>query len=336
RAVKCRNRCRHCYVSAGTVPFEHRVSATDILDITKKLSRMCTRKKNVFLFLHDDPFDYLDIESVIEKLWQKGFRSCLTAFPTHGAGILQWDDPSRRLRQLREYGVKTFQFTFHGLEEEHDWFVQRKGAFRKTMEVATLCIAAEFDVYWAVFVNTRNLADIPGLLKLLDQRSGENRTKLFLGTWTHSGSAIESEHLRPTIKQYESLPSALGDRLPKVHTEAYWVERAIAGDIAKFPRWQRSSLELSISETGVVTHAHSDNDAEIGKISQPLEVTVAKYLRTRSTLRTILAKRDKKALRGLANRHGDAQSEKVHTSLSAVRCWLARRRKSGGTAHVGS
>jgi len=289
------------------------------------VARVCTRKKNVSLSLYDDPFDHPEIEQIIQGLWRRRFRSSTTAMATHGAGILQWSDALTRLKRLKEYGVETFQFAFHGKEREHDWFVRRKGAFGDTLEAARLCAEAGFALYWALFLNARNILHIPALVESLSELSGTNETKLFLSTWTHIGNALGIEHLRPTAEQFQALRSQLGDLLPVAYTEAYWVDRAIAGDIESFPRFPPSSASLDISETGVITHALSDKERTLGTLRQPLEPMIARYLRTRCTLQTIGTDQDSTVLRRLARKHGDPASDKIHTSLSVLRCWIGRQ-----------
>ena len=325
RAVRCLNRCRHCYAGVGTTAFAGRPSAADVLGIVQKLSRLCTRKKGVSLCLYDDPFDHPEIETIIAGLWEKGFTSCTSIWATHGAGMLHWDDLSCRLRKLKTYGVDIFQFTFHGMEEEHDWFARREGAFGDTVRVAELCLEAGFTVYWAVFLSKRNLGDIPELVTLLDKISLGKKSTLLLSTWTYIGNAVEVENLRPSIDQYETLRPAIGARLPTPHTESYWVERGLAGDLSGFPQGSSSSACLSVSETGSITHALSDDDVEIGCLDGPLELTVARYLRTRSTCHDICDKRDRIALQVLAREYGNPTSNKIHTSVSMLRCWIGRQ-----------
>ncbi|HOF89014.1 MAG TPA: hypothetical protein PLZ36_13070, partial [Armatimonadota bacterium] len=157
---------------------------------------------------------------------------------TTGAGLAGRDDAVVALRRLRAFGYATLSFTLHGLEAHHDWFVGRKGAFQALMTANRHAVAAGLGVHWNVFLDRRNLPEIPELL-------ARGREEFGITAWldipAHRVSARlwRYESLRPDLQGVQRLLSQLDaavwegplkNRPLDAYTEGAWLQA-----------WQRCS-----------------------------------------------------------------------------------------------
>ena len=157
---------------------------------------------------------------------------------TNGYGIARSDDYRFMLERLRALGTKGISSTLHGLEEHHDWFARRNGAFRDTLLSAERAAEVGLEVHFNIWLDRQN---IPELAELLDSiHRFEDRIQreisIYIGTprfvvgvgetlWTY-----ESD-LRPRLSDLENLPPGveMGSLKPPYskYTENSWVEKIL-------------------------------------------------------------------------------------------------------------
>lgn len=330
RSARCSNRCRNCSIDGGRSCVNRVMPAAQILAGLERLSTLCSQQSEVRCLIYEDPFDHPEIEEIIELLWRRKFRNVIEHQATHGAGIARWTRPLVRLAALRKYGVRSFQFTFHGFGKNHDWFVCRDGAFDEIVLAAKRCLRAGFEVCWSVLANPRNLGEIEPLVAFLLGLSGARTRNLQIrcsdidrGRWPRA------KGLRLHLSDYERLQTNLGEYVGSANPESWWVAQALAGDLTRFPLMKNlaSFAHLRIEPDQRVWHDWSDLPAELGQLQMPLETIVSRYMAVPATEPQVLLTRDRPALRSLAERFGDPASNIVYSGRSIVSTWVARYRQ---------
>jgi MoaA/NifB/PqqE/SkfB family radical SAM enzyme len=112
--------------------------------------------------------------------------------------------------------TKACQITFFGLEENTDWGMRRRGAFRDQLLATQRCIEARIVPRWQLFITKRCLHELDDFLRLIDtlelQRSLEavgQSFEVFIGGMSPEGSGYEIDPLRPAEEDLRFIPQAL-------------------------------------------------------------------------------------------------------------------------------
>jgi len=219
----CPNRCRHCWL--GPLPNRRR-GENDLRRIAEAF-RNWTRPGESTPYLHE-----------VEALtWfrEPDYAAARGAYPNYRRLYelereLNGRPPSRfellsiwRLARdedyapwAREVGTTACQITFFGLEESQDWFYRRRGAFRDALLATERLLEAGIRPRWQLFLTTRLLPDLDGLLSLADHLRLRERSaalggefQLFMHTPGPDGEAMKIEHLRPTVEDLAQAPKWL-------------------------------------------------------------------------------------------------------------------------------
>lgn len=136
----CPNACRHCG-DEGSPPCGELMSFDEAKWVVEQFRDLTKSEppvaKNICTNLHHEPTAHPDFlalseynKEICEDMGCEELPECYSVLSTNGYGITHTDDYRQILRRLRELGTRMISSTLHGLEEHHDWFVRRKGAFR--------------------------------------------------------------------------------------------------------------------------------------------------------------------------------------------------------------
>ena len=156
---------------------------------------------------------------------------------TNGYGIARAENYREILQRLKDFGVKGISMPLHGLEEHHDWFAHRKGAFQDVLMTAERADEVGMGVYFNVWVDRRNIPHLSEVVdiigKLRDRVQSEVTQFIILPKFIVTGKDevrfYESE-LRPRLSDLEGLPPDMAPLEPPYdkYTESAWVERILA------------------------------------------------------------------------------------------------------------
>ena len=169
-ATGCACRCRHCYASASRkirAPIDA-ARAAEILDL---LPSLFERAEKCIVDIYYDLFDHPDVSGMIRLLHERDLYGYFVGLATHGGGLARSAEISAFLTEMREMGTEFVQLTCHGLEETHDWFVRRQGAFRDLIAAAHASREAGLRLSLVVFANKRNVHELPAMEVMEDARS---------------------------------------------------------------------------------------------------------------------------------------------------------------------
>lgn len=191
-AAGCANACRHCAVS-GEPPYGGFYSLDELRSIVEEWGP-------VFPYLEQTA--HPDFPEIVDpRIVGEGN----TILGTIGSGLAERDDYMAVFSRLRDFGYTDIFLTLHGLEEKHDWFVRRKGAFQTILKASRRAAEAGFWIIWTVFLDRRNLEDVPQLQALAKQEFGIPSLYLEVPRHRVSRRMWLYEELRPRLGDVQEL-----------------------------------------------------------------------------------------------------------------------------------
>jgi hypothetical protein len=223
----CPNRCRHCYLdtppaaTARMTEDEVRWAVEQIRAFKRPGEQQpLWREIRVSTWVREP--DYSDDYRRLYELENE-----LSGLPSQRA---EWEllsiwraarDPDYA-RWAHNIGVRVCQISFFGLENVTDWAHRRRGAFRDALIATERLLAAGIRPRWQWFFTKRIITDLPGLIELSRELRLRERCETLDGPFTlfihcpsPDGEGWNLEHLRPTLRDLERIPSWLRDQSEK-------------------------------------------------------------------------------------------------------------------------
>jgi len=233
--------------AVGSNPAEEPISFSDAKRVIGQFTELTKTKppvvKGVGFYPHYESTahpDFLSFWELMEKLSdesEEDTEESNSVLSTNGYGIARAENYREILQKLKNFGVKGISLPLHGLEEYHDCFAHRKGAFQDIFLAAERAVEVGMGVYFNVWVDRHNIphlsevTDIIGKLRNRVQSEVTQFTTLprFIVTGKDEVRSYES-NLRPRLSDLETLPSDMAPVEPPYdkYTESAWVERILA------------------------------------------------------------------------------------------------------------
>lgn len=185
-AAGCTNCCRHCG-SDGYPPHGGFFSLDELREL---------RAQGWQAFPYFEASAHPDFPAIL------GNDICgdeCSYWSTDGYGLVRASDPPAVLQELRGYGWDFISLTFHGLEQYHDWFVRREGAYAELIQTTRLGQENGFGIHWNLFLHSGNLAEISQTIEVARKiKGGDPWLELVVNhgnrrTWRY-------EKLRPSLR----------------------------------------------------------------------------------------------------------------------------------------
>jgi len=336
--LRCPNSCRHCYQETGGG--HYKLSLADIRRIVERLKGEA-ESAGVDLTVWPDgkePMahpEYFEIMAYLDDMFHMGKARGVV---TNGWSIAR--DPNFLVR-LREYNQKLerIQLTLTDLEDAHDRFVGRRGAFRD-LEIAAKRILAEgLKITWVYVAHGDNIDRLPAMSVWTHSRgfvAGDQSECVFLvkpqgrGRYLRRLRLGDLEHLPKRFRDMV-LAGATWGHMEGLKTEKDIVE-AILHDALPTGccceescyNSKASSLVLECEYNGdVYPPCHEDHPAFLlGNINRDsLETILDRY--TRDAIPALHARRVL-GLKELAVRHGRRDCDELHHGCSICRTLVNR------------
>ncbi|MCR5814572.1 MAG: 12,18-didecarboxysiroheme deacetylase [Desulfovibrio sp.] len=153
---RCNLRCVHCYAHAETLEGVDDISTEQALSMIDDLAAYGAP---VMLFSGGEPLVRKDLVDLARHATEKGMRAVIS---TNGTLITQ-----AKAKELKSVGLSYVGISLDGLEAVHDHFRGVSGAFAKALEGIANCQAEGLKVGLRFTMNKRNVAEIPGIFRLL-------------------------------------------------------------------------------------------------------------------------------------------------------------------------
>lgn len=220
-AMPCTNRCRHCWTQ-GSVR-NRRVPAQQVFFVLERLAQLQEDIPQVTFFLYDEPTNHPQFIEIMEWAAQMGLIGDQFFLPTNGSILAKASDET--WERLRKAGCDCLQLTVYGLEQTHDVFAGRRGAFQNI--VATTRRAREHGIEWYAGIvlhpgSVRELEDTIACVKDLDP-SGTSRVGWYPFLWQGRGKDAS----RVRAREYAQLPAEVRERRPFLVEEREAIDRIL-------------------------------------------------------------------------------------------------------------
>jgi len=156
---RCNLKCVHCYAHARDRAFDNELTTEEGKQLLDDLARYGVP---VVLFSGGEPLMRGDLAELAAHAVERGMRAVIS---TNGTLISR-----EKARILKNIGLSYVGISLDGMQEVNDRFRGLKGAFEAAMEGIENCKAAGIKVGLRFTINKFNLAEIPKMFQLLEER----------------------------------------------------------------------------------------------------------------------------------------------------------------------
>jgi 12,18-didecarboxysiroheme deacetylase len=206
---RCNLTCTHCYASVGQ-NVGNELSTAEALAVLDDLAAFgCP----VVLFSGGEPFVRPDILTLARYAVAKGLR---VVFSTNGTLI-----DEKLAAEIKAIGVSYVGISMDGMEEVHDRFRRRKGAFQQALAGIRLCREAGVKVGLRVTLTQDNVKDIPSIFDLMEAERIP-RLCLYHLVYCGRGAEIAALDLPPDVRR--ATLDLIIDRTKRLHDRGHPVE----------------------------------------------------------------------------------------------------------------
>ena len=154
---RCNLKCVHCYAQAVDVDGADAISTEKAREMIDDLA---SYGAPVMLFSGGEPLVRKDLVELASHATSKGMRAVIS---TNGTLISK-----EKARELKSVGLSYVGISLDGLKAVHDHFRGVPGSFKKALEGIANCQAEGLKVGLRFTINKRNVAEIPGIFRLLE------------------------------------------------------------------------------------------------------------------------------------------------------------------------
>ncbi len=182
---RCNLHCLHCYASSQDRPYPGELTTAEGLVLLADLAGFGVP---VVLFSGGEPLTRPDLFTLMWRARELGMRTVLS---TNGTLI-----GAAEAAALRAVGVSYVGVSLDGLERTHDRVRGARGAFQAALAGIKACQAAGLRVGLRVTVHRCNAAEVPELLRLMEEERID-RLCLYHLAYAGRGARIASYDLSP-------------------------------------------------------------------------------------------------------------------------------------------
>ncbi len=155
---RCNLTCKHCYSISADKDFAGELSTDEVFQVMADLKAY---RVPALVLSGGEPLLRPDIFEIAKGAKRLGFY---TALSSNGTLI-----DETLLPQIADVGFDYVGVSLDGLEETHDVFRRREGAFRQSLNGLRLCREAGLKVGVRFTLTQDNFHDLPGVLRLIDE-----------------------------------------------------------------------------------------------------------------------------------------------------------------------
>jgi len=180
---RCNLKCIHCYSNSADMDYPDELTTEEG---KKLIDDLAAFGAPVILFSGGEPLLRPDLLELAQHATDKGVRAVIS---TNGTLITK-----EIAAKLQKIGLSYVGVSLDGLEQTHDRFRGKKGAFAAAIEGIRNCREAGIKVGIRFTVNKHNLADVPAIFDLLRDEKIERMCFYHL-VYTGRGSKLREEDL---------------------------------------------------------------------------------------------------------------------------------------------
>jgi radical SAM protein with 4Fe4S-binding SPASM domain len=186
--TKCGHRCDHCYMYDPLTWPAERNHTLSLSDLFRSLDSLCEFEQKWeadighFAITGGDPLLRKDWKEFVRELRKRGKEVAMMGNPE----TLTEDN----IAALVDLGVKNFQLSLDGLEENHDRFRKDPGTFRRTIEKLALLKRAGIrcNVMFTLFPS--NAAELIPLLRFVAEHTAATSFSFDIGVYVGNAARL--------------------------------------------------------------------------------------------------------------------------------------------------
>ena len=325
----CPNRCKHCFV--GHSP---NLKIDDDSDI---------KVVNYFKPFFDEIKFYSwtrepDYTEDFESRWIKDCDISINSKPQRFelASFYKIVREPEYVKFLKKVGTKKVQISFFGLEENTDYFIGRKGAFKELLKATEILIDNEIAPRYQVFINKKNKNEIIKLIHLTEELGLKERCqkfgqefKLFINEGSPDGENRKLMDLRIDFEDIDKELISYYFDYENLKTESDFVE-ALKHDDTYLKYEYKDEMVLYISNTFDVYYNFTEMSPKwkIGNLINENKDELMRKILNLDVEAINIAK--KTPISYLINEYGDSNSKKVFSRNDYLHYLLLLHLDKGG------
>ena len=170
---RCNLTCKHCYATSADTDFPGELDTEQVYEVMRDLRAFGV---SVLILSGGEPLMRPDIFDISRRAKEMGFYVGLSS---NGTLI----DKSN-IDQIVDIGYDYVGVSIDGMRETHDKFRRKQGAFDESVNGIRLCHDAGIKVGLRFTLTQDNAAELPDLLKLMDD---EDIDKFYLSHLNYAG-----------------------------------------------------------------------------------------------------------------------------------------------------
>ena len=170
---RCNLTCKHCYSISADKDFSGELSTTEVFQVMDDLKAF---RVPVLILSGGEPLMRPDIFDIGRRAKAMGFYVGLSS-----NGTLITED---NIGELADVGFDYVGVSLDGIEQTHDTFRRKEGAFRASLEGIRLCREAGIKAGVRFTLTQDNAHDLPALLRLTED---EGIAKFYLSHLNYAG-----------------------------------------------------------------------------------------------------------------------------------------------------
>ncbi|MGC3872551.1 heme d1 biosynthesis radical SAM protein NirJ [Halomonas sp. GXIMD04776] len=155
---RCNLTCKHCYTVSADIDFKGELSTQEVLSVMEDLKGF---RVPALILSGGEPLMRPDIFEISRHAKSLGLY---TGLSTNGTLITE-----DNIAEIAAAGYDYVGISIDGLEDTHDEFRRRKGAFRESMHAVALCKAHGIKVGLRTTLTQHNYEELPRIFELLDE-----------------------------------------------------------------------------------------------------------------------------------------------------------------------
>ncbi len=180
---RCNLKCVHCYARSEDISYDNELTHEQSLAMIDDLADFGVP---VLLFSGGEPLVHPRLVEYAQYAVSRGMRAVIS---TNGTLITR-----EKAKQLKAIGLSYVGISLDGLEATHDAFRGVRGSYQKVMQAIENCQHAGIKVGLRFTINKKNVADVPGIFDLLEEKNIP-RACFYHLVYSGRGSEIAKEDL---------------------------------------------------------------------------------------------------------------------------------------------
>ncbi len=207
---RCNLKCVHCYSQSKDIEYPNELNTKDAKAM---LDGLAEYGAPVILFSGGEPLMREDLMELITYARDKGLRAVIS---TNGTLITE-----EKAEELKKFGLSYVGISLDGLKETNDKFRGIEGAFDDALQGIRNCQKVGIKVGLRFTINKRNVKDIPGIFKLIEEENIP-RVCFYHLVYSGRGSRLIEEDL--SHEETRNVVDLIIDKTKEVHDRGKKIE----------------------------------------------------------------------------------------------------------------